>query len=1707
MADPVELGQVTVLNISMAEGTNFTVLVNYTDDNIEERFFTDPGELTLFENTYSEVGTYTIEVTASNETKYQKLSVTADVDIAITDLMVNVVSSEWGQPVKLCATMTAGSRITINIAYGDGYEEDHYFADYALFPSCFEYAYASVATYDVRMRVENSLGYNHSVWYAIQNFDVGPRLIYHAYGEALSLDWSFDNGTNVTVTTNLDGSDITQTPLVDFPKEGQLLYSSSIEIGSHAIEVTAQNVFSLETVNITLMVEEKIQSEIRCSKEYAMPAPDSFDITIDITAGSYIHYTIDYGDESKPDDIFQMHYDRGAHSQRVPGIQYPSTGYYQINVTMENHVSAQWQLCGIGIENPVVDITIAAVNSANTTVPVQFTITQNSGQPPTSPKAEWNFGTGKPTVIRGLEMSTATPYVTEHLYDVIGLYYIDVTVYNNISSIPLTTEAKVGMDVYGLTIERAAGQIVVNEELEFTLKVASGSALSYVIDYGDGNTSLPIPRTYIGELDDTTEVTYTYLDPGSKTVVVTATNLFGSDQASLNIDVVEAIYGQDIQLDSIYHKTDEVITFTVTVEGGSTVTSTITYDDGSATEQLQHLMLDASRSPVVFTKAYSVDGSYSPSVNFSNSLGSVSKVVPMLVIQVPLVTIELEANTDPAAVPGNVTYTVRNAATLPNPTDPFCQWIFADGETLTTDAAQLMGGSEHTVSHYYDGQLTGIAPTSLNCSNVISYATGELNVTLQRVIETVTLFASSEALPVNSMAHFQVKCLAGSHVQFVMTYGDGSVDTIPHPDILNSTSPYNLTHVYFFPQNYTTSIRAENDVSSQMTSLQIAIEVPIVSVTIIPDKTSVSLTTGEASFEAIIPTDEPPNNVFCEWNYGDGTPLESTYFSVVQPSDVISKSHAYSEDAVGQVNVTVTCSNSVSSVSAAVKLDILRDISGLTISTVHDAYATSVSAHFQASVEQGTNVIYRVEFGDRFADEKTVTGDAAGEVVNFHHEYTTPNNYTVQITAINDVSEKLAETDVIVQNMFIIEDMLLTYLNVITCTNNITLTLDVVDGKPVPSNVRVVASCNDSQDIHMHVDEWPLTIQFDEDILGEVNVTLQCFNMISRDDMSATIKIEEAIGEIVFEAIPSDVILGNLTIIHLVAQQGSHMTVDVEFGDSERDQQISYTNQRVFEFTHIYANPGEYVVLATLSNQVSAATQRSSVIVVEVDLETTVGLDLPSAAAVQDGTVTGRIIPADAFDNHTRITVKCDSDISDADADLFNGGTFTCLYTEVGPYELQVTVTNLVSSKDIVQTIDIEERITDVEFTVEESGASVSGHTSFSSNVDLKFTASLATGTDILYTWILNEHDTKTTLNNLLEYKYTIPGTFDVKVIASNAVNSATASNTITVSNPVGIKAIHYSDQAIIYEPSVLNIELSEEITPICYHFQIRNEKTGTERTYWKGTSSNYCQKDADFVDSTFDQITASKLLSVTERFTELGNIVLELKVFAQGREITLVARILVKDIPCDIPIVEMRGKGSTLENPLIVTKSSELRVTSSLFYTKIECSVTDKLQITWNMSRYNGYDFVEINVAAVDMKPIIGGFMVQSLSLNYGIYRIRVTIQMYGLPEKVDGADVFYKIVETPLVAKIMEGTNLLIGHGQYLTIDGITNSYDPDEDLDNKSELRITWACMKESESVGFVWETAHTIPLPFTGMSLYFKENQYHLLCSVPHSLIAW
>lgn len=1689
----------------MAGGTHFTVLVNYTDGNLEERYFADPGELTPFENTYSEVGTHTIEVTASNETKYQKLSVTADIDIAIADLMVNAVTSEWGQPVKLCATVTAGSRITINITRGDGIGEEHYFANYMLFPSCFEYTYASVATYDVIIRAENSLGYIRSVLYAIQNFDVGPLLIYHAYGDALSLGWSFGIGTNVTVTTKLDGSDITQTPLVDFPKEGQLLYPLSIGIGSHAIEVTAQNCLSQETVNIKLMVEEKIQSEVRCSKEYAMPAPDSFDITIDSTAGSYIYYTIDYGDESKPDDIFQMHSDRGVHSQQVPAVQYASTGYYQINVKMENNVSAQWQMCDIGIENPVVDIAIAAVNSANTTVPVQFTITQNSGQPPTSPKAKWNFGTGNSTEIRGLEMSTATPYVTKHLYDVIRQYYIDVTVYNNISSIPLTTEAKVGMDVSGLTIERAAGQIVAKEELVFTLKVASGSALSYVIDYGDGNTSLPIPRTYSGELDDTTEVTYSYLDPGSKTVVVTAINLFGSDQASLNIDVVEAISGQDIQLEHVYHITDEVITFRVTVEGGSAVTSTITYDDGSATEQLQHLMLDASKSPVVFTKAYSVAGSYSPSVSFSNCLGTVTKVVPMLVIQVPLVAIELEANTDPAAVPGNVTYSVRNAAALPNPTDPFCQWIFADGETLTTDAAQLMAGSEHTVSHYYDGQLTGIAPTSLNCSNVISYAMIELTVTLQRVIDTVTLTASSEALPVNSMAHFQVKCLAGSHVQFVMTYGDGSVDTIPHHDQLNSTSPYNLTHVYLFPQNYTTSIRAENDVSSQTTPLQIAIEVPIVSVTIIPDKTYVSFPTGKASFKAIIPTDEQPTNVFCEWNYGDGTPLESTYSSVVQPSDVISKSHTYSEDAVEQVNVTVTCSNIVSSVSAAVKLDFLRDISGLTISAVDEAYATSVSAHFQASVEQGANVLYKVEFGDGFADEQTVNGTAVGQVVDFHHKYTRPKNYTVEITAINEVYEKLAETYVIVQNMFNIEDMLLTYLNVITCTDNITLTLDVVDGKPVPSNVHVVASCNDSQDIDMHVDEWPLTIQFDEDILGEVTVALRCSNMISQDNMSATIKIEEVIGEIVFEA-PSEVILGNLTTIRLVAQQGSHLTVDVEFGDSETDQQISYTNQKAFEFTHTYANPGEYIVTATLSNQVSAATARSSVIVVQVDLET-VELDLPSVRAVQDGAVTGRILPANVFDNHTRITVKCDSGVSDADADVFNGDTFTCLYTEVGRYELQVTVTNLVMSKDFVRTLDVEERITNVKFTVEESGATVSGQTSFSSNVPLKFTASVATGTDIIYTWLLNEHDTQATLRNLLEYSYTITGTFYVKVMASNAVNNATASKTITVSNPVDIKAIHYSDQAIIYEPSVINIELSEEITPICYHFQIRNENTGTERTYWKGTSSNYCQKDSDFVDSTFDQITASKLLSVTERFTELGNHVLELKVFAQEKDMTLVARILVKDIPCDIPIVEMRGKGSTFQNPLIVTKSSELRVTSSLFYTKIECNVTDKLQITWNMSRYNGDDFVEINLAAVDMKPIIGGFMVQPLSLNYGTYRIRVIIQMYGLPEKVNGADVFYRIVETPLVAKIMEGTNLLIGHGQSLTIDGITNSYDPDEDLDKKSELRITWACMKESESVRFVWETAPTIPLPFTGMSLHFNVNQFLLLCLVHHSLIVW
>ncbi|XP_077863102.1 polycystin-1-like [Saccoglossus kowalevskii] len=179
---------------------------------------------------------------------------------------------------------------------------------------------------------------------------------------------------------------------------------------------------------------------------------------------------------------------------------------------------------------------------------------------------------------------------------------------------------------------------------------------------------------------------------------------------------------------------------------------------------------------------------------------------------------------------------------------------------------------------------------------------------------------------------------------------------------------------------------------------------------------------------------------------------------------------------------------------------------------------------------------------------------------------------------------------------------------------------------------------------------------------------------------------------------------------------------------------------------------------------------------------------------------------------------------------------------------------------------------------------------------------------------------------------------------------------------------------------------------------------------------------------------------------------------------------------PCYYPIVVLQEKNLCNENFVTCDEttgyrqymaSTEVKVYSEV---TLNCTTTNRAYFTWRAFRQLGDgDEEEADLGDTETSGLsIGTLTIKKLTLGYGLYRMELNVSMYGEigVETVESAYIY--IVATPLVASISGGSEIRVRWSALIEIDGLSDTYDPDVEQDNKLGMEFIWMCRRMTYTI---------------------------------------
>lgn len=459
-------------------------------------------------------------------------------------------------------------------------------------------------------------------------------------------------------------------------------------------------------------------------------------------------------------------------------------------------------------------------------------------------------------------------------------------------------------------------------------------------------------------------------------VTAFATDPFQEVATDVTIDIYNAIPSVDLTASSLQVYPSNSVTFTASVPAlpGSYGNIVYSFDFGDGSASMTNTVGSAAHSFVL-------SGNYSVTVTASN--GPSSETFTLHIEVFDMVT-GLDMTYDgPKQVNQPVTFTA--SVTHGN----FLTYRFTSSEF---NISQSSGILTYTFTSAADYAVT------VECFNALS----EMNTSLTAYIMDV---ADIRLSPIKINGTQFNGCLeSGVSYPFsvsVIHYDASQVKytwNFDNSNILTGGPTQNQG--YTMPGNYSVSVTAKYiaAASEDTVTLEVCVEELIVTPTI-QISSPLGLPSSGSLTKDVTVTVVKGSNLLYSWstNATAGSVTDAATFSVTFTSE-------------GWYHITVEVSNNLNTVTQTVPVQIVAEVSGLTISCSTCTQKSgefyienTVAYEFTAAISSGTGVTYSWDFGD----SSTGTGSAA------NHTYSAIGHYNITVTATNPVSTSFQQIVVV----------------------------------------------------------------------------------------------------------------------------------------------------------------------------------------------------------------------------------------------------------------------------------------------------------------------------------------------------------------------------------------------------------------------------------------------------------------------------------------------------------------------------------------------------------------------------------------------------------------------------------------------------------------------------------------------------------------------
>ena len=818
---------------------------------------------------------------------------------------------------------------------------------------------------------------------------------YDPDGTIISYWWDFDDGTNATgmmvnhayadngtytvtlVVTDDDGAAnsvtatktvLNRSPVASFSESAQTVYTGEnvtfnaaqsydpdgtiVEYfwdfgdGTNATEIAVQHSYVDDgnyTVTLTVTDDDQVSTSTSSIKTVVNRPPVASFTESAATVYTGVTISFDASGSYDPDgNVIEYFWDFGDGTNGAGvtmGHSYADDGNYTVTLTITDNDGATSTVTStktILNRSPVAEITQSAT-VVYTNEAIHFSASGSTDPDGIILVYFWNFGDG----------TNATIKEVDHAYADNGTYSVILTVTDDDGATgTATSTTRVLNSPPVASFTESAQTVYTNEIIAFNASASydlDGSIVSIFWDFGDGTNGTGAT------------VQHAYNSSGAYTVTLTVTDNDGatsttSAQKTVAVTPPVAIFTESAET----VLTSEIIYFNASSSydpDGTIVTYYWNFGDGS------------NATGVTTQHVYADDGNYTVTLTVTDDDGAAdSATATKIVLNSPPVASFTES-AQTALTGQTIDFNAFSSYDLDGTIVSYF-WDFGDG----TNANGV------TASHAYvdDGNYT--ATLTVTDDDGVTATTSATKIISNRppvafFTESATTAFTGEAITFNASGSYDPD---GSIVSYFWDFGDGT-----------NTTGIIVSHAYVDDGNYTATLTVTDDdglTTSTSATKTVLNSPPVAFFTESAENVIVGQT---IYFDASASYDSDGVIVSYFWDFGDGTNATG-----------VTVEHAYADDGIYTVNLTVTDDDGENGTATAEKnVGNTPPVASFTESA-QTAY-TGETIYFDASASydpDGTIVSHSWNFGDG-----TTT---AGVTVN--HTYIEDGYYTVTLTVTDD---------------------------------------------------------------------------------------------------------------------------------------------------------------------------------------------------------------------------------------------------------------------------------------------------------------------------------------------------------------------------------------------------------------------------------------------------------------------------------------------------------------------------------------------------------------------------------------------------------------------------------------------------------------------------------------------------------------------------------